>query len=51
VRTATVVIRYAGLTIPTDPNFLNAGDHGEEVYLRFKVRPLLQGLYFERQAL
>jgi L-ascorbate metabolism protein UlaG (beta-lactamase superfamily) len=27
VGTATVVIRYAGFTILTDPNFLHAGDH------------------------
>jgi L-ascorbate metabolism protein UlaG (beta-lactamase superfamily) len=27
VGTATVVLRYAGLTILTDPNFLHAGDH------------------------
>ena len=27
VRTATVILRYAGFTILTDPNFLHAGDH------------------------
>ena len=27
VGTATVIIRYAGLTILTDPNFLHQGDH------------------------
>jgi L-ascorbate metabolism protein UlaG (beta-lactamase superfamily) len=27
VGTATVIIRYAGFTILTDPNFLHAGDH------------------------
>ena len=27
VGTATVLIRYAGFTILTDPNFLHAGDH------------------------
>jgi len=27
VGTATVMIRYAGFTILTDPNFLHAGDH------------------------
>src|SRR5215213_3738665 len=27
VGTATVVVRYAGFTILTDPNFLHAGDH------------------------
>ena len=27
VGTATVVIRYAGLTVLTDPNFLHSGDH------------------------
>jgi L-ascorbate metabolism protein UlaG (beta-lactamase superfamily) len=27
VGTATVVIRYAGFTVLTDPNFLHAGDH------------------------
>jgi|GEM_PF-6297385 len=28
VGTATVILRYAGFTILTDPNFLHAGDHG-----------------------
>src|SRR3954453_1691061 len=27
VGTATVILRYAGFTILTDPNFLHAGDH------------------------
>ena len=27
VGTATVILRYAGMTILTDPNFLHAGDH------------------------
>src|SRR5258708_4039388 len=27
VGTATVILRYAGLTILTDPNFLHQGDH------------------------
>jgi L-ascorbate metabolism protein UlaG (beta-lactamase superfamily) len=27
IGTATVIIRYAGFTILTDPNFLHAGDH------------------------
>lgn len=27
IGTATVLIRYAGFTILTDPNFLHAGDH------------------------
>src|SRR5436189_1375547 len=27
VGTATVIIRFAGFTILTDPNFLHAGDH------------------------
>jgi len=27
VGTATVILRYAGITILTDPNFLHAGDH------------------------
>jgi L-ascorbate metabolism protein UlaG (beta-lactamase superfamily) len=27
IGTATVIIRYSGLTILTDPNFLHAGDH------------------------
>jgi L-ascorbate metabolism protein UlaG (beta-lactamase superfamily) len=27
IGTATVILRYAGLTILTDPNFLHAGDH------------------------
>lgn len=32
VGTATVVIRYAGFTILTDPNFLHAGDHAHLGY-------------------
>ena len=28
VGTATVIIRYAGFTVLTDPNFLHAGDLG-----------------------
>ena len=27
IGTATVLIRFAGFTILTDPNFLHAGDH------------------------
>lgn len=27
VGTATVILRYAGFTVLTDPNFLHAGDH------------------------
>ncbi|HEX8091651.1 MAG TPA: MBL fold metallo-hydrolase, partial [Blastocatellia bacterium] len=27
VGTATVILRYGGLTILTDPNFLHSGDH------------------------
>jgi hypothetical protein len=27
VGTATVLIRYAGFTVLTDPNFLHQGDH------------------------
>src|SRR5215216_1140089 len=27
VGTATVILRYAGFTLLTDPNFLHAGDH------------------------
>ncbi len=27
VGTATVLVRYAGFTILTDPNFLHSGDH------------------------
>jgi len=34
VGTATVIIRYAGFTILTDPNFLHAGDH---VHLGFGI--------------
>jgi L-ascorbate metabolism protein UlaG (beta-lactamase superfamily) len=40
VGTATVIIRYAGLTILTDPNFLHKGDH---VHLGY-------GLTAERQT-
>ena len=32
VGTATVLIRYAGFTILTDPNFLHAGDHAHLGY-------------------
>ncbi len=35
VGTATVIIRYAGFTILTDPNFLHAGDH---VHLGYGLR-------------
>jgi len=35
VGTATVVLRYAGFTILTDPNFLHAGDH---VHLGYGLR-------------
>ena len=36
VGTATVILRYAGFTILTDPNFLHAGDH---VHLGYGLRP------------
>jgi L-ascorbate metabolism protein UlaG (beta-lactamase superfamily) len=35
VGTATVILRYAGLTILTDPNFLHSGEH---VHLGYGVR-------------
>jgi L-ascorbate metabolism protein UlaG (beta-lactamase superfamily) len=35
VGTATVIIRYGGFTILTDPNFLHAGDH---VHLGYGIR-------------
>lgn len=35
VGTATVILRYAGLTILTDPNFLHQGDH---VHLGYGIR-------------
>ncbi|CAN5142341.1 MBL fold metallo-hydrolase [soil metagenome] len=35
VGTATVILRYAGFTILTDPNFLHAGDH---VHLGYGLR-------------
>lgn len=38
VGTATVVIRYAGFTILTDPNFLHAGDHVHLGYGLFSTR-------------
>jgi L-ascorbate metabolism protein UlaG (beta-lactamase superfamily) len=38
VGTATVVIRYAGFTILTDPNFLHAGDHVHLGYGLFSRR-------------
>jgi L-ascorbate metabolism protein UlaG (beta-lactamase superfamily) len=39
VGTATVVLRYAGFTILTDPNFLHAGDH---VHLGYGLRSARQ---------
>jgi L-ascorbate metabolism protein UlaG (beta-lactamase superfamily) len=38
VGTATVLIRYAGFTILTDPNFLHAGDHVHLGYGLISVR-------------
>ncbi len=38
VGTATVLIRYAGFTILTDPNFLHAGDHVHLGYGMFSRR-------------
>jgi L-ascorbate metabolism protein UlaG (beta-lactamase superfamily) len=38
VGTATVLIRYAGFTILTDPNFLHAGDHVHLGYGLFSTR-------------
>lgn len=35
IGTATVIIRYAGFTILTDPNFLHSGDH---VHLGYGIR-------------
>lgn len=32
VGTATIILRYAGFTILTDPNFLHAGDHADIGY-------------------
>ena len=32
VGTATMIIRFAGFTILTDPNFLHAGDHAHIGY-------------------
>jgi L-ascorbate metabolism protein UlaG (beta-lactamase superfamily) len=32
VGTATVILRYAGFTVLTDPNFLHAGDHAHLGY-------------------
>jgi L-ascorbate metabolism protein UlaG (beta-lactamase superfamily) len=45
VGTATVVIRYAGFTILTDPNFLHAGDHvhlGYGLVSRRQTNPALE---------
>jgi L-ascorbate metabolism protein UlaG (beta-lactamase superfamily) len=45
VGTATVVIRYAGFTILTDPNFLHAGDHvhlGYGLTSRRRTNPALE---------
>jgi L-ascorbate metabolism protein UlaG (beta-lactamase superfamily) len=38
IGTATVLIRYAGFTILTDPNFLHAGDHVHLGYGLFSTR-------------
>jgi len=35
IGTATIILRYAGLTILTDPNFLHQGDH---VHLGYGLR-------------
>lgn len=45
VGTATVLIRYAGFTILTDPNFLHAGDHvhlGYGLVSRRKTNPAVE---------
>lgn len=45
VGTATVLIRYAGFTILTDPNFLHAGDHvhlGYGLFSRRETDPALE---------
>ena len=45
VGTATVVIRYAGFTILTDPNFLHAGDHvhlGYGLVARRETNPAIE---------
>lgn len=41
VGTATVILRYAGFTILTDPNFLHAGDHAHLGY-RLSARRLTE---------
>src|SRR5262249_37076412 len=38
VGTATVILRYAGFTVLTDPNFLHAGDHVHLGYGLFSRR-------------
>ena len=35
IGTATVILRYAGFTILTDPNFLHQGDH---IHLGYGLR-------------
>lgn len=45
VGTATVIIRYAGFTILTDPNFLHAGDHvhlGYGLVSRRRTEPAIE---------
>ena len=45
VGTATVVIRYAGFTILTDPNFLHAGDHvhlGYGIFSKRETNPAVE---------
>ena len=45
VGTATVLIRYAGFTILTDPNFLHAGDHvhlGYGLFSRRRTDPAME---------
>jgi hypothetical protein len=37
IGTATVLLRYGGLTILTDPNFLHKGDHVHLGYCRYQT--------------
>lgn len=48
VGTATVILRYAGFTILTDPNFLHAGDHVHLGYGMQSTRITEPAIPFER---
>ena len=48
VGTATVILRYAGFTLLTDPNFLHAGDHVHLGYGLTAERPTNPAMEIEQ---